>query len=501
MKKLFLLALLFWSFGVRAQEKPNMVIIISDDHAYQTIGAYGSKLMETPHIDRIAREGVVFDKAYVTNSICGPSRAVILTGKYSHKNGFKDNETSNFDSSQDLFVKQLQSNGYETAWIGKYHLGHNPEGFDFWQLLPGQGSYFNPDFLMMDGSTKRYDGYVSDVVEDVAEEWLDQRDKSQPFCLIIGHKATHRTWMPDTVDLGRFDEVEFPLPHNFYDSYDNRKAAKIQDMSIAETMLMAYDLKMYPEDTKDNNVTRMNAAQRDKYSAYYNPIKTDLELRQLTGKSLTEWKYQRYMRDYLSTAASLDRNIGRTLDYLDRNGLAENTLVVYLSDQGFFMGEHGWFDKRFMYEESFRTPMVMRYPGLIKPGTRSSHMVMNLDIAPTMLDAAGLSIPQAMQGQSMLPQFRDKAAKGRDAIYYHYYENGEHAVSPHFGIQTDRYKLIRFYKRVDVWELYDLKKDPREMNNIFDQGKYRRIQENLKARLGELIETYEDSEAAAIFTP
>ena len=449
MKKLFLFVLLSWSISVNAQQKPNMVIIISDDHAYQTIGAYGSKLMETPNIDRIAREGAVFDKAYVTNSICGPSRAVILTGKYSHKNGFKDNETSDFDTSQDLFVKQLQSDGYETAWIGKYHLGYNPEGFDFWQILPGQGSYFNPDFVMMDGSTQRYDGYVSDVVEDVAEEWLDQRNDKRPFCLIIGHKATHRTWMPDTVDLGMFDDVEFPLPNNFYDRYENREAAKVQDMSIAETMLMAYDLKMYPADTEDNNVTRMNEDQRTRYHEYYNPIKTDLELRQLTGTSLTEWKFQRYMRDYLSTAASLDRNIGRTLDYLDKRGLADNTIVLYLSDQGFFMGEHGWFDKRFMYEESFRTPMVMRYPGVIKPGTRFRHMVMNLDIAPTMLDAAGLPIPKDIQGESMLPLLMDKSAKGRDAIYYHYYENGEHAVSPHFGVQTDRYKLIRFYKRVE----------------------------------------------------
>ena len=498
MKKLFLFVLLSWSISVNAQQKPNMVIIISDDHAYQTIGAYGSKLMETPNIDRIAREGAVFDKAYVTNSICGPSRAVILTGKYSHKNGFKDNETSDFDTSQDLFVKQLQSDGYETAWIGKYHLGYNPEGFDFWQILPGQGSYFNPDFVMMDGSTQRYDGYVSDVVEDVAEEWLDQRNDKRPFCLIIGHKATHRTWMPDAVDLGMFDDMEFPLPNNFYDRYENREAAKVQDMSIAETMLMAYDLKMYPADTEDNNVTRMNEDQRTRYHEYYNPIKTDLELRQLTGKSLTEWKFQRYMRDYLSTAASLDRNIGRTLDYLDKRGLADNTIVLYLSDQGFFMGEHGWFDKRFMYEESFRTPMVMRYPGVIKPGTRFRHMVMNLDIAPTMLDAAGLPIPKDIQGESMLPLLMDKSAKGRDAIYYHYYENGEHAVSPHFGVQTDRYKLIRFYKRVESWELYDLEKDPQEMNNLYGAKKHQKIQDGLHVKLQELVERYEDKDAENI---
>ena len=498
MKKIFLLLFLCVPLLGIGQQKPNIILIVSDDHSYQSISAYGSKLMETPNIDRIADEGVLFNKAYVTNSICGPSRAVILTGKHSHKNGFKDNETSDFDTSQDLFVKRLQADGYETAWIGKYHLGDKPEGFDFWQILPGQGSYFNPDFIMMDGTTKRYDGYVSDVVEDVAEEWLDQRDGSKPFCLIIGHKATHRTWMPDTVDLGMFDEEEFPLPNTFYDEYKNREAAKVQDMSISETMQMAYDLKMYPEDTKDNNVTRMNAAQRQKYKDYYNPIQAELEAQQLTGRSLAEWKFQRYMRDYLATAASLDRNIGRTLNYLDQNGLTENTVVIYMSDQGFYMGEHGWFDKRFMYEESFRTPMMMRYPGVVKAGTASNHMVMNLDIAPTLLDIAGVSVPGDMQGESFLPLLTDKSAKGREAIYYHYYENGEHAVSPHFGIKTDRYKLIRFYKRVESWELYDLKKDPQEMNNLYGSKKYRKIQEEMKAGLNGLVEQYEDKDAAEI---
>jgi len=304
--------------------------------------------------------------------------------------------------------------------------------------------------------------------------------------------------MPDTVDLGMFDEVEFPLPATFYDEYENREAAKVQDMSIAETMQMAYDLKMYPEDTKDNNVVRMNDAQRQKYKDYYNPIKAELEALRLTGRSLAEWKFQRYMRDYLATAASLDRNIGRTLNYLDQNGLTENTAVIYMSDQGFYMGEHGWFDKRFMYEESFRTPMVMRYPGVIKPGTQSQHMVMNLDIAPTLLDLAGVAVPSDMQGESFLSLLTDKSSKGRDGIYYHYYENGEHAVSPHFGIKTERYKLIRFYKRVESWELYDLKKDPQEMNNLYGSKKYRKIQEKLKKDLEGLIEQYEDKDAAQI---
>jgi arylsulfatase A-like enzyme len=486
-------------FG-HAQENPNIVIIVSDDHAYQAISAYGSTLAETPNIDRIANEGVIFNKAYVTNSICGPSRAVILTGKYSHKNGYRDNENSYFDSSQDSFAKRLQANGYQTAWIGKYHLGHDPQGFDFWQILPGQGHYFNPDFIMMDGSRKRYEGYEADLVEDVAEKWMDNRDKSKPFCLVIGHKATHRTWMPDTGDLRMFDDVEFPLPHHFYDDYKNREAAKVQDMTIGKTMRMAYDLKMYPEDTRDGNVTRMNPEQRQEYADYYNPIQADLKARNLKGKDLTEWKYQRYMRDYLATAASMDKNIGRTLDYLDENGLAENTVVIYVSDQGFYLGEHGWFDKRFMYEESFRTPLMMRYPGVIKAGTESDHFVMNLDIAPTVLDIAGVAIPKDVQGESIMPLLNNKKEKGRDAIYYHYYENGEHAVSPHFGVKTDRYKLIRFYKRVSSWELYDLKKDPHEMNNVYNSKKHRKIRDELRKELDQMINRYEDNDARKILS-
>ena len=481
-----------------AKKRPNIVIIISDDHAFQAISAYGNKYAKTTNIDRIAKEGVLFNKGYVTNSICGPSRAVILTGKYSHKNGFKDNENSHFDGSQDSFIKQLKGSGYSTAWIGKWHLESQPQGFDYWQILPGQGHYYNPDFQMMDGTKKRTEGYVSDIVEDVSENWMDNRDKDKPFCLVIGHKATHRTWIPDARDMGTFDNVTFPLPHNFYDDYKNREAAKVQDMSIAETMVMGYDLKVFKDDaaaTMEGTIGRMNAAQRKKFDDYYLPIAADFKARNLKGKELTEWKYQRYMRDYLSTAVSLDRNIGRTLDYLDKNNLTENTIVIYMSDQGFYLGEHGWFDKRFIYEESFRTPMVMRYPGVIKPGTVSNDLVMNLDIAPTMLDAAGVAIPKDEQGKSMLPLFTDKNAKGRDAIYYHYYENGEHSVSPHFGIRTERYKLVRFYKRVNSWELYDLKKDPNEMNNLYGQKKYKKITDKLNLKMDQLINEYDDQDA------
>ncbi len=497
---LFFYTALFVCFSqvTMAQQRPNIVIIVSDDHAYQTISAYGSKLMQTPNIDRIANEGALFKKAYVTNSICGPSRAVILTGKYSHKNGFKDNEHSSFDGSQNTFIKELNKAGYQTAWIGKWHLETPPQGFSFWQLLPGQGSYYNPDFLMMDGSKKRIEGYVSNVVEDVSEDWLNKRDTTKPFCLVIGHKATHRTWIPDTADMGMFDKVNFPLPQNFYDNYTNREAARVQDMTISKTMIMGYDLKMFEGEIKDGNITRMNAAQRAKFEAYYKPVAADLKAKNLSGNALTEWKYQHYMRDYLSTAASLDRNIGRTLDYLDKNNLTNNTIVIYVSDQGFYMGEHGWFDKRFMYEESFRTPMVMRYPALVKPGTINNNMVMNLDIAPTILDAAGVAVPGDMQGKSFLPLVTNKNAKGRKAMYYHYYENGEHSVSPHFGISTGRYKLIRFYTRVNGWELYDMKKDKNEMKNVYGQKGYEKITTKLKMQLKDLIKQYEDKDAEKI---
>ncbi|HMR91588.1 MAG TPA: sulfatase [Chitinophagaceae bacterium] len=505
MMKYFLLLLSpLFSAVLAAQSGPNIVLIISDDHAYQAISAYGGRLMQTPGIDRIAAEGVRFDKAYVTNSICGPSRAVMLTGKYSHKNGFKDNETSRFDASQNSFIKELTKSGYQTAWIGKYHLGEKPEGFTYWQLLPGQGSYYNPDFLMMDGSRKRVEGYVTNVVEDAAESWLSGRDTSRPFCLVIGHKNTHRTWMPDLQDLGMFDNTHFPLPANFYDDYKSRPAAAGQDMTIEKTMRMDYDLKMFAsreEAMKQGSIARMTEAQREKYLGYYEEINKELQSKSLSGRALTEWKYQRYMRDYLATAASLDRNIGRTLDYLDKNGLTGNTIVIYVSDQGFYMGEHGWFDKRWMYEESFRTPMVMRYPGKIEPGSVNKDMVLNLDIPPTLLQAAGVAIPADMQGESFLPLVSNEkmaGKKGRKAIYYHYYENGEHAVSPHFGVSTGRYKLIRFYKRTEGWELYDMKKDPAEMNNVYPQKKYRDKVKKLKKELLRLIRKYEDTEAAAL---
>ncbi len=502
-KKNFIVFSLLFLFiaNLFAQSKPNIVIIVSDDHAFQTIGAYGNKLNASPNIDRIAKEGVVFNKAYVTNSICGPSRAVILTGKYSHKNGFKDNEHSFFDGSQNTFIKELGRAGYQTAWIGKWHLETKPQGFSFWKILPGQGQYYNPDFIGMDSSKNRMEGYATSLIEDEAENWLNSRDTSKPFCIVIGHKATHRTWIPDLGDLGRFDNIQFALPPNFYDNYNGRQAAAVQDMTIAKTLRMGYDLKMFEneqEESKEGTISRMTVQQRAAFDAYYQPIYKDLQQRKLTGNALTEWKFQRYMRDYMSTAVSLDRNIGRTLDYLDAHQLTQNTIVIYVSDQGFYMGEHGWFDKRWMYEESCRTPFLMRYPALIKPGTTNNEMVMNLDIAPTLLEAAGVPVPADMQGISILPLLKSNKVKGRQTIYYHYYENGEHAVSPHFGIRTKRYKLIRFYTRVNCWELYDLEKDPSEMNNLFGKKGYEKITQQLKKELNDLIRLYDDKDAAAI---
>ena len=421
-----------------AQNKPNIILIISDDHSYQTIGAYGNKLVQTPNIDKIAKEGVVFNKAYVTNSICGPSRAAILTGTYSHKNGVIDNKPQNkLDGSQDNFAKQLQKAGYQTAWIGKWHLGSDPTGFSFWKILPGQGDYYNPDFITASGKEQKQ-GYIANVVEDEAEAWLNSVDKSKPFCLVVGHKSAHRNWMPDTVDLGAYDNTVFPLPHNFYDNYENREAAQRPSPTIGKIMKLSSDLKMYDyaQPNKAKYFKGANAAQEKKLLSYYKGIWEDFKAKNLKGKALTEWKYQRYMRDYLSTINGLDRNIGRMLDYLQKKGLEKNTVVIYMSDQGFYMGEHGWFDKRWMYEESFRTPMIVKYPGTVKPGSKANGMVLNLDVAPTLLDIAKAPIPHQMQGKSFLPLITGATDIGYDILYYHYYEQ-EFGLKTHFAVKTD----------------------------------------------------------------
>ncbi|HEY1010681.1 MAG: sulfatase [Daejeonella sp.] len=494
-----LLALSIIGAGVAAQQrsKPNIVVIITDDHAVQSIGAYGSKLGATPNLDRLAKQGAIFNKAFVANSICGPSRATLLTGKYSHINGFRDNHDK-FDASQDVFPKRLRESGFQTAWIGKWHLLSYPQGFDYWNILPGQGQYYNPSFISMKGDTTRIEGYCTDVTTDLSLDWLDRRDEAKPFFLVVGQKAPHRTWMPDTQDLGKFDNVTFPLPANFYDNYDNRIAAAMQDMSIEKTMKLGYDLKMKsdPDSLASAFLARMNPVQKQKWNAYYDLIERDFLKQGLSNKNLTEWKFQRYMKDYYSTTLSLDRNIGRLMDYLDKNDLTKNTIVVYTSDQGFYLGEHGWFDKRFMYEESMRTPLIIRYPGVIKAGRVSEQMISNVDFAPTFLDAAGVSIPKEIQGKSMMPLLKDPKAQIRKSVYYHFYEYpGEHSVLRHFGIRTSRYKLIRFYNHKNFWELYDLQTDPQEMKNLYGQKKYEAISNDLKEQLKKLCEENKDEEA------
>ncbi|MBM3401788.1 MAG: sulfatase [Bacteroidetes bacterium] len=481
-------------------KKPNIIIILTDDHAVSTIGAYCSKYGATSHIDRLAKEGALFNKAFVVNSICGPSRAVLLTGKYSHVNGMRDNRDT-FDASQDVFPARLKASGFQTAWIGKWHLVSYPQGFTYWNILPGQGQYYNPDLINMQGDTIRKQGYVTDVITELTLDFLDNRDSSKPFFVVVGEKAPHRTWMPDIQDLGRFDQVNFPLPKNFYDRYTDRIAAGMQDMSIEKTMKLGYDLKMKsePDALAASFLARMDPDQRLKWNAYYDKIDEDFRKQKLKGRELTEWKFQRYMRDYYSTTLSLDRNIGKILSYLDQNNLSKNTIVVYTSDQGFYMGEHGWFDKRFMYEESMRTPLIIRYPGVIKPGVISNQIVSNVDFAPSFLEAAGLPIPAAIQGKSMMPLLRNFKTSIRKSAYYHFYEYpGEHSVLKHFGIRTSRFKLIRFYEHKDFWELYDLEKDPNEMKNLYGLKNYRSITEDLKAQLQQLCEENKDETALKV---
>jgi len=482
-----------------AGRRPNIIFILSDDHAYQAIGAYGSRLATTPNIDRIAREGALFTRAMVTNSICGPSRASLLTGKYSHKNGYTLNE-QRFNTSQAVFPELLRDHGYQTAWIGKWHLGALPRGFDYFRILNGQGEYYNPD-LIGPKDTTRIDGYVTDIITRQTEEWLDGRDTSRPFCLIVGEKATHREWLPDIPDLGAYDGTDFPLPPAFHDSYRGRLAAADQDMTIGKTLRLKEDLKVHADYEHSPIYDRLNPVQKKAFYAYYeNRISKEFDIRKDTGEALLRWKYQRFLKDYLSVARSLDRNIGLLLQYLDEKGLTGNTVVIYASDQGFYLGEHGWFDKRWIYEESLRTPFMLRWPGVVVPGTRVSPITLNIDWAPTLLDIAGIRTPSDMQGESFLPLVDGRGDQGwRKAMYYHYYEYPQpHHVYPHFGIRTERWVLVRFYGPGNFWELYDLERDPEEMKNLYKEPGYGKVTDQLKAQLRGLIQQYDDQEALKI---
>ena len=516
MKSLTIISFLFLFACAPKPEKeetktrPNILFIMTDDHAKKAMSIYDNSLIKTPNLDKIGEEGIVFTHSYVTNSICGPSRAVFLTGKYNHINGFVDN-SSRFDGSQMTYPKILQEHGYYTSVIGKWHLKSVPQGFDYWDILIGQGQYYNPVMINM-GDTIQHTGYATNIITDLAIETLENRiPKDQPFCLMVQHKAPHRNWMPDTIHLS--GEKVYPLPDNFYDKYENRTAAAEQDLSI-KNMFMSLDMKLDPERVKETgsggspnnfNVTsnwkhsrnRMNKQQLEAWDKYYMPISDEFFSKNLSGKELVEWKYQRYMNDYLKCIQSVDDNVGRLLDYLEEKGLLENTLIVYTSDQGFYLGEHGWYDKRFMYEESFGMPMVMRYPKLIKPGTVNNDLVLNLDFAPTIMDLLQIKTDEPFQGKSLVPLMAgEKVKKWRDGIYYHYYEypHGWHSVKRHYGVRTERYKLIHFYNDIDKWELFDLKNDPEEMHNIYDEADQKLIK-SLKELLVKLQEEYGDLNA------
>lgn len=483
----------------------NIVYIMTDDHTAQMMSCYDKRYAHTPNLDRIAEDGVKFTNSFVANSLSGPSRACMITGKHSHKNGFTDNESGKpFDGSQPTFPKYLQQAGYETALFGKWHLISEPTGFDTWRVVPGQGDYYNPRFINQDGTQSVDSGYLTNIITDLSLDWLENgRDKNKPFCLLIHHKAQHRNWMADTCNLALYEDQSWPLPDNFFDSYENRPAAASAEMRVDDPYAMdiVYDLKMLT-DTSTTRLTpsyksfvgRMNPEQRAKWDAFYNPIIEEYYNSNLKGEELAQWRFNRYIRDYLKTLKSLDDNVGRVLDYLKEHDLLDNTLVVYTSDQGFYMGEHGWFDKRFMYEESLNTPLVMHLPKGLKARGDISQMVQNIDYSPTFLDIAGVEVPEDMQGVSLLPLLRGEQPEDwRDQIYYHFYEYpAEHAVKRHYGVRTDRYKLIHFYNDIDHWELYDLQADSTEMDNLYGKPGMEEVTADMRQRLKKAQEQYDD---------
>lgn len=488
--------------------RPNILFIFSDDHAYQAISAYGSKINETPNIDRIANAGIRFDRAVVTNSICAPSRAVILTGKYSHVNGVPDNRAQ-FDGSQQTFPKLLQGAGYQTAIFGKWHLKTAPTGFDAWEVLPGQGAYYNPDmrFIESTGSDgtqvegkRQHEGYTTDIITDLALDWLrGGRDTEKPFMMMLQHKAPHRNWMPGPDHLAMYDGEDIWEPPTLFDDYAGRASpAANQRMEIDRHMVLTADNKvpadLVPggiEDTYKQRWERiynhLTDEQKAAWDAAYGPKNQEFFEAKLTGEDLVRWKYQRYIKDYLRSIASVDDNIGRVLDYLDESGLAENTVVIYNSDQGFYLGEHGWFDKRWMYEESFRSPLVARWPGVTPAGSSSSKIVANVDFAETFLDIAGVPVPDDMHGQSLVPFLKgEEPTEWRESFYYHYYESQvAHGVPEHYGVATERYKLIR-YPETDEWELFDLETDPQELKSLYGVEALAEVQTELEAELSRL---------------
>lgn len=492
----------------KTAEKPNIVFIMADDHAIQAISAYGhpiSKLANTPNIDRIAENGAIFQNSFVTNSICGPSRAVILTGKHSHINGFRQNG-DHFKGSQPTLPKMLQQSGYNTAVFGKWHLHGYPEGFDHWKIIVDQGNYYNPDFIEH-GDTTRIEGYATDIITNDALQWLQQdRTDSLPFFLMVQHKAPHRNWMPALRHANLYDSIQFPLPDSYFPDFNKQWASKEQLQTIYNDMYEGHDLKM----TKSFGSTqllnnpwttdfdRMTPKQRDAWDAAYLDKNNDFHKAHLIGKDLAIWKGQRYLQDYMATIAAVDEGVGKILDYLEESGLDKNTLVVYTSDQGFWMGENGWFDKRFMYEESFKTPLLMQLPGTIRPGTKINAMVQNLDFAPTFLELTGFfNLSKDMQGESFFGLLNGTLNEDdyRDVVYYHYYDYPAfHMVKKHYGIRTKRYKLIHFYDDIDTWELYDLEKDPNEKMNLIMNTDYAQVLHRMRVKLDSVQTHYKVTE-------
>ena len=472
------------AIGPVCEGKPlNILFIFTDDHAYQAISAYGSNRNQTPNIDRLAKEGMLFDRAFVTNSICAPSRAVILTGKHSHLNGQLTNG-QRFDGEQQTFPKLLQKKGYQTAMVGKWHLKSDPTGFDFWQVLQGQGPYYNPPMNTAEG-VKKIIGYTTDVITDLSLDWLkNKRDPNKPFILMSQHKAPHRNWQPGPKYLTKYDGMDIPEPETLRDNYKNR-------LEPATTQAMTIDRHLSTNDLKIRTPGNLTPEQKAKWDAAYGPKNKAFEEANLQGDELFKWKYQRYVKDYLRCIDSVDESIGRLLDYLDKSGLAENTVVIYSSDQGWYLGEHGWYDKRWMYEESFRTPLIVRWPGITKAGSKNKNLVQNLDYAQTFLEICGVKSPKDMQGQSIVPLLKGKNPKNwRKSLYYQYYEfPGAHSVRRHYGVRTKNHKLIYFYK-LDGWELYDLEKDPNELNSVYGKPEYAALTKKLKDELNRLRELY-----------
>jgi arylsulfatase A-like enzyme/lysophospholipase L1-like esterase len=489
---------------LHAQDRPNIVFIFSDDHALNAISAYGGPLKDvapTPNIDRIAKDGTVFTRSYCGNSICGPSRATVLTGKHSAINGFIDNSGSRFDSTQQTFPKLLQKSGYQTSVIGKWHLASDPVGFDYWDILDDQGYYYQPEFLTPAGRTKEQ-GYVTEVITEKALAWLENgRDKTKPFLLMFQHKAPHRNWSPGPNELGVFDGVTIPEPPTLFDDYENRDASlKKQQLEIARNMSWENDMKFdgpnqfpkYFNPGKNLELSRMTPEQlagyKGAYKAENDQFIADMQAGKLDEKAITRWKYQRYVKDYLRSVRGVDQSVGKMLDYLDKSGLSKNTIVIYASDQGFYLGEHGWYDKRWMYEESLAMPFIIRWPGVTKPGTRNASLIQNIDYAPTFLEAANVPVPADIQGKSLVPLIKsgDKTPEGwRDAIYYFYTGEGAHGVAAHDGIRTDRYKLI-WFPDTKNWDLYDLEKDPQEMKSVAKDPAYEKTLKEMQVRYDQL---------------